>query len=89
MISKGKSLLYDQIQKAFYGLLRSALLFYRKLVKDLDSYGFQINPYDPCVANNIINNNQMTLLWHVSDLKVSHFNRFEMTKFAGYLARIY
>ena len=51
MNSKGKPLLYVQIQKAFHGLLCSALLLYRNLVNDVDAYGFQINPYEPCVAN--------------------------------------
>ena len=45
-------ILYVKIQKALYGLLlRSALLFYQKLVGDLESNGFILNPYDPCVAN--------------------------------------
>ena len=47
VISKGKPLLYVQIQKALYVLLCSALLFYRKLVKYIEAYGFQINPYNP------------------------------------------
>ena len=46
MSIKGKPLLYVEIQKPLYGLLRSTLLFNRKLVKDIASYGFQINPYD-------------------------------------------
>jgi hypothetical protein len=36
-------------------LLESAMLFYKKLVKDLTAYGFEINPYDPYVANKIVN----------------------------------
>jgi hypothetical protein len=47
-------LIYVKMQKALYGLLRSALLFYKKLVKDLEDYRFEINPYDPCVANMMI-----------------------------------
>ena len=81
MSSKGKPLLYTQIQKALYGLLRSALLFYRNMVKDIEGYGFQIKPYDPCVANKMINCKQMTVLWHVDDLKVSHVNSCEVNKF--------
>jgi hypothetical protein len=80
--SKGKALLYD-------GLLRSVLLFYKKLVKDLEDYGFEINPYDPCVANMMIDGKQMTVIWHVDDLKVSHVDAFELTKFASYLSSIY
>ena len=50
-------LLYVKLSKALYGLLRSALLFYKKLVKDLENSKtpFVINPYDPCVANAMIN----------------------------------
>ena len=44
----GKPILYVKLCKALYGCLRSALLFYRKLWKDLHGRGFVINPYDPC-----------------------------------------
>ena len=74
--SKGKPLLYVKMCKALYGMLRSALLFYRNLVKDLEEYGFEINPYDPCVANKMLNGSQMTFVWHVDDLKVSHKSEF-------------
>ena len=37
-----------------YALLRSSLLFYRKLCGDLEAYGFKINPYDPCVGNKMV-----------------------------------
>jgi hypothetical protein len=35
-------------------------------------WGFKINPYDPCVANKMENGKQLTVVWHVDDLKVSH-----------------
>ena len=69
--------------------MRSALLFYGKLVGDLEAYGFEINPYDPCVANMEVGGSQMTIVWHVDDLKVSHSNAFEITKLAGYLDNTY
>jgi hypothetical protein len=34
--------------------------------------GYELNVYDQCVANKIINNTQITLIWHVDDLKISH-----------------
>ena len=43
--SKGKPLLCVHIQKSLYGLLQSSLLFYRKMMKDLGSYIFQLKPY--------------------------------------------
>jgi hypothetical protein len=64
-----QALLYVKLSKAIYGLLKSALLFYRNFVKDLKNYKmlFTINPYDPCVANAMINGKQMTISWHVND----------------------
>ena len=82
---KGTAILYVKMQKAMYGLLRSALLFYRKLVGELESAGFRLNPYDPCVANKTINGKQMTVCWHVDDLNVSHVDPSEVTKFGQWL----
>ena len=82
MSIKGKTLLYVQIQKTLYGQLCINLLFYMNLVNYLKAHLFQINPYGPYVTNNIINNNQMTVVWHVDFLKVSHVDIFEITKFA-------
>ena len=36
----GKAVLYVRLQKALYGYLKSALLFYDKLVVYLEAYGF-------------------------------------------------
>ena len=38
--SKGRAELYVKVHKALYGLLRSALLFYHKLVGGLKRFGF-------------------------------------------------
>ena len=51
MDKKGTPILYVRFKKAMDGLLRSSLLFYRKIRGKLEEYGFEINPYDPCVAN--------------------------------------
>ena len=77
--SKGGRLLYVRLSKALYGLLQSALLFYRKLRVELEDFGFTVNPYDPCVANKIINDSQMTMAWHVDNLKISHKDSREVT----------
>ena len=87
--TKGESILYVRMLKAMYGLLRSALLFYLKLVKDLSDYGFEINPYDPCVANKMVNGSQMTVVWHVDDLKVSHASATVIQNFVQYLKSKY
>ena len=73
VIYEGKTkVLYVQVLKAIYGMLQSAMLFYKKLRKDLEEYGFVINLYDPYVANKMVNSSQHTITWHVNDLKSSH-----------------
>jgi hypothetical protein len=86
---KGTAILYVKMQKALYGLLRSALLFYNKLVADLESDGFVLNPYDSCVANKIVDGKQMTICWHVDDLKVSHCDPVQVTIFGEWLSNKY
>ena len=34
--------------------------------------GFTVNPYDWCVANKMVRGSQLTITWHVDDLKISH-----------------
>ena len=34
--------------------------------------GYELNPYDLCVANKIVNGSQCTIAWHVDDTKISH-----------------
>ena len=78
----GDAILYVTLQKVLYGYLKSALLFYRKLVSEIVSPGFKLNPYDhdPCVANMIVNGKQMTITWHVDNLKISHVDEMEVTQ---------
>ena len=38
-----------RIQKSLYSLLRITLLFHRNTVEDLETYVFEMNPYDLCV----------------------------------------
>ncbi len=56
-------------------MMKSALLFYRKLIKELKEMGFEIIPYDPCVANKLVDGKQMTVRWHIDDLMISHVNQ--------------
>ena len=84
---KGVPMLYVLVSKALYGMLRAALLFYRKLRRDLEEMGFEVNPYDPCVANRDVDGAQCTVVWHVDDLKVSHRDKSVVTYFASELAK--
>ena len=86
-IEKGQKVLYVKVHKALYGMLKSALLFYKKLRTDLECKGYRINPHDACVANKIINSKQMTILWHVDDLKILHADPWEVTKIVKWLGK--
>jgi hypothetical protein len=61
-----------ELKKALYGTLRAALLFWKLLTAKLKEWGFQVSPYDWCVANKTINGEKCTIIWHVNDLKISH-----------------
>jgi len=69
---RGKPVIYVQLQKALYGTLSAAMLFWKDLSGYLGDNGFEANPYDSCVMNKMVNDKQCTVLWHVDDLKISH-----------------
>ena len=51
---KGKRVLYVQLDRALYGCVQSALLWYELYSTTLKNMGFKLNPYDLCVANSVI-----------------------------------
>ena len=71
-IENGVKVIYVRLIKAIYGCVQSALLWYKMFYSYLKQLGFELNPYDPCVANKIINGKQCTIAWYVDDTKISH-----------------
>jgi hypothetical protein len=69
---KGKGVLYLVLKKALYGCVKSALLFWEDLSGKVIKQGYDLNPYNCCVANKIVDNSPRTVVWHVDDLKLSH-----------------
>ncbi len=82
-------MLYVKHDKVLYGMLKSAFLFYKKLVAELVSSGFKANQYNPFISNRMVNRKQSTVIWHVDDLKISHVDQAINTKLIGSLAKIY
>ena len=71
-------------------MMRLSLLFYRKLRKEPKQYGMEVNPYNPCVVNKIMESGkQLTVIWHVDDLMASCKIDFELMRFSCYLASMY
>ena len=87
--NKGETVLYLRMLNAIYGILKAALLYYKRFVGDLLSIGFELNPYDPCVANKIVDGKQLTVVWHIDDLKVSHVKARVVTRMARWLKSQY
>jgi hypothetical protein len=48
-----------------------------------------INPYDLCVANKMIEGDQMTICFHVDDFKLSHRKTKVMDSMIEYLRQEY
>ena len=69
---RGKKVIYLRLLKALYGCVQSALLWYQLITSKLVEMGFELNPYDECVANKMINGKQCTMGFWVDDNKISH-----------------
>ena len=68
------------MRKAPYGFIRSALSWFELFSSTLIKFGFQLNPYDTCIVNAIINDTQFTICWYVDDNKLSHADASVATK---------
>ena len=64
---KGQKVLCVHILRAICGVLMSGILFYKKFRKALEAKTYEVNPYDPCVTNKIVNGTQHTVCWHVNE----------------------
>ena len=90
VVEKGEQVMYMELLNALYGTLRATRLFWQKLSKQLiDEWGFIPNKYDDCVVNKIVNGQQMTVVWHVDDLKVSHVHGAEVEKFVRQMEKTF
>ena len=69
---KGVKQLMVQCHNALYGTMVTSLIYCGKFTNSFTDVGFKINPYDPCVANRIIDGQHMTICYHVDDCKFSH-----------------
>jgi hypothetical protein len=60
-----------RLDKALYGCIESAKLWYNEIAGTLRSNGFTANPRDICVFNKDVKGNQFTILVYVDDLKMT------------------
>ena len=82
--------LYVRLVKALYGCVKSALLlWYELFAGNLKKMGFTLNPYDPCIANAIIDGKQCTIAWYVDDAKISHEDPEVVTRIINQLESVF
>ena len=51
---------------------RVLIFYHNNSRKGIEGIGFEVNPYDICVTNQMKYGKQQTVTWHVDDLKSSH-----------------
>ena len=69
--------------------MKAAVLYYKRFVKNLKSIGFALNPYDSCVTNKTLQYKQLTVVWHVDDIKFSHVDLVVVANTGYWLKKTY
>lgn len=79
-----------ELDKALYGCVESAALWYNNLRDNLVADGFEANSYDACVFNKIGQDGvQITIVVHVDDLMVTSVSQPSLDAFEVYLLSVY
>jgi len=71
----GQGRVLTLIDRAMYGLVQSAKLWYSTITRLLKKDGYVSNPMDPCVWNKMVNGVQTTIVIYVDDLAISSKNK--------------
>jgi hypothetical protein len=78
------------LEKAIYGCVEAAALWYIDLRGTITKDGFVENAYDQCVFNEEwTDGNQTTIVLHVDDLLVTNANESNLDAFYSYLKGVY
>jgi hypothetical protein len=67
-----------ELQKALYGCIESAKLWYDLLSETLTQDGFIKKPLDPCVFNKMVGGRQITVVVYVDDLFITSLSDIAM-----------
>ena len=78
-----------RLEKALYGCIESANLWYQNLAGTLELHGFQANPRDLCVFNKNIRGKQFTILVYVDDLKMTCADKAAVLEMEQILLKTY
>jgi len=68
---KGKPMLHVKLKSPVWYTTSGSIIL-EIIISTLQEWGFEINDYDHCDANKVINRRQCIIIWHVDDLRISH-----------------
>ena len=87
-VEKGEKVMYVELLKVLYGTLQAARLIWEKLqAKLVNDWGFTPNQYDSCMVNKKVDGKQLTMAWHMDNLKVSHEKEEVLDEFIGMMEK--
>jgi len=79
-----------QLDRALYGTIEAARLWYMNISSKLKEYGFEANPYDECVFNKVgSDGHQITIVLYVDDMMITCESEMELDRFEAYLHQCY
>jgi hypothetical protein len=78
-----------KLDKALYGCVQAAKLFYDHVASSLKKMGFVENQYDRCIFNKVFNGKQCTVVVYVDDLKISCAHEWVVDKVINDLKKVY
>ena len=51
--------------------------------------GFELNPCDGCTANEVVNREQLTAMWHIDNVKARHLEDKASLEFVNHLSSVH
>jgi len=79
-----------ELDKALYGCVEAAALWYEDLRKTIEQDSFVENPYDACIFNKICNDGtQTTIALHVDDLMATNLHESNLEAFYNRFKDVY
>jgi len=78
-----------QVEYALYGLVQSALLWYKHVTGTLISHGFKQNDVEACVFNKDVNGERITVAIYVDDMKIFSVNIRLIDELIENLSKVY
>eukprot|EP01041_Mallomonas_annulata_P006699 gene6701-13583_t len=78
-----------KLDKALYGCIEAAKLWYRHLRSSLESHGFIGNSMDICLFNKTVDGVQITIVAHVDDLMITSLSSALLDDTVSFIERTY